>query len=187
MRVDEAPGGAFAELFALVGNCHVDHAWLGPGRGLTADCVLRDYLRVFLISDPKLETFNYYLGVDEIVAEYYFDAVKEAITNNHHTTAPGDPSLAGRYCFDHWSRGSFMDTLVLCLLTGGGWFGPPGSSPVLRVVMDEHVLGVGQQVGLNIGRGANGDLEAAHIARVASVFQAVLIALQKALHVIPDL
>ena len=55
---------------------------------------------------------------------------------------------------------------------------------MFRVVVDEHILAVRQQVRLNVRRRPNGNLKAAHVSRVAGIFQAILIALEKTLHVV---
>ncbi len=62
-------------------------------------------------------------------------------------------------------------------------------SAVLGVVVDEHVLGdadngAGRLV--EAVQGGDGHLEAPHVARVARVLQAVLVALQEELELVPE-
>ena len=64
--------------------------------------------------------------------------------------------------------------------------GPLALAAVLGVVVDEHVLGEGADGAAGEGgRHADRDLEAAHVARVAGVLQAVLVALQEELELEP--
>ena len=64
--------------------------------------------------------------------------------------------------------------------------GPLDLPAVLGVVVHEHVLGEGERVAVvqAVGRGHR-HLEAPHVARVAGVLQAVLVALQEELQLKP--
>ena len=59
---------------------------------------------------------------------------------------------------------------------------------MFAVVVDEHFVGedVGV-VGVDVGRGADGHLEAPHVPGVARVLQAVLVTLQKELQTVPGI
>ena len=58
---------------------------------------------------------------------------------------------------------------------------------VLRVVVDEHVLGGDERlVGVEVEGGRDGHLEAPHVPRVAGVLQAVLVALQEELQIVAE-
>ena len=75
--------------------------------------------------------------------------------------------------------------LFLILLILLACIGSSSSPAMFWIIVNEHILRVGQQVCLNVWRCPNSDLKTAHIARVACIFEAILIALQKAFHVIP--
>ena len=67
-------------------------------------------------------------------------------------------------------------TIVIFSLRRVQPLGPPA---VLGVVVDEHVVRHGQQLTLHTGLGGNDHLEPPHVARVASILQAVLVTLQE--------
>ena len=51
---------------------------------------------------------------------------------------------------------------------------------MLAVVVDEHVLAEAEQGGgVHVEGGGDGDLEPSHVARISSIFQTVLIALEE--------
>ena len=57
---------------------------------------------------------------------------------------------------------------------------PPDLPAVLAVVVDEHVLAEAEQgAGVHMQPSGHGHLEATHVPGIASILQAVLIALQK--------
>lgn len=58
---------------------------------------------------------------------------------------------------------------------------------MLAVVVDEHLVGEDVRVAsVDVGGGADGHLEAAHVTRVAGVLQAVLVAFQEKLQSVSE-
>lgn len=81
--IDEASGWALAELFALVGERHLDHAGYVSRRCLHPYRVRRDQL-----------------APDQHCAEDHLQAVEEIVAHDDDCGATCGPALAGRYRLD---------------------------------------------------------------------------------------
>jgi hypothetical protein len=161
--IDESAGHVTAELFAFVRESDLARAGVSR-RNLELDGVRRDEL-----------------APEQHRAEHHLHALEEVVAHDDHGGAAERGALAGTHGLDLRRRDGLRllrvhrpDRGALGLLDA-----TCRAASVLRVVVHEHVLGDGEQRTVHADLCADDHLEAAHVARVARVLQAILIAFQE--------
>lgn len=99
--INESTGRSFAELLALVAQCHLHHSWDMSGRCLHSDGMWCDHLTP-----------------DEHCTEDHLQSVEEVVAHDNHLRSTGRPTLARGYCLDAW-RGHRKWGIESCNGKGG--------------------------------------------------------------------
>ena len=121
------------------------------------------------------------LGPHEHGAEDDLQALEKVLAHNDHGGgAARNRRLARTQRPDEGRRG-VRRRRQSAAAAGVRGVGAARAAAVLRVVVDEHGVGGGEQGAVHAYLGGEHDLEAAHVARVARVLQAVLVALEEEL------
>ena len=175
-RVHKATGRVTAELFALVGE-----------RDLAGSGVTRRQLQLEGMRRDEL-------GPEEHCAEHDLDSLEEVVAHDHYADAAVGGALARTHRFYEgmgYMRATSTATAAAarrraadgrCARVRGGHGAVDATccaTPMLRVVVHEHVLGDGEERAVHAYLRADDYLEATHVARVACVLQAILVAFQK--------